>query len=369
MVRGARLCQLQRSRVPATQARPPVLFQARRSRRDPGPRRRVPSAALRTLSSGRRSPCPRTYVRNGDDRPALPGFRTLGLPAAEAPASPDAGSATALASDALQPPPLRAAAPARVGGATAVRRAPEPVSKDHVRNGDAPAPPGSRPNGHQTRGTSAIGYILLKCPSSQANGGADNGGAENARASETIEGLSKARGLTLVTIARDLKTTRGEAQARPALHWVLDQLIAGRAQTLVVARLADLTDNAATLSRLLRWLRRARSNAHRERPRLGHLDKKRSAHGQRTGPRGRMGTRPHLDAHPPRPRGRSRARSRRRSPDRHGCSGNQGSHPSHARRRDDAASNRRRPERRTRPHAARSDHVATLERPVSNGTP
>ena len=45
----------------------------------------------------------------------------------------------------------------------------------------------------------------------------------------------------------------GEQRARPALQWALAQIAEGKADTLVVARLGDLSPSVATLSPLLRW--------------------------------------------------------------------------------------------------------------------
>jgi DNA invertase Pin-like site-specific DNA recombinase len=71
---------------------------------------------------------------------------------------------------------------------------------------------------------------------------------------EAIRGICAAARLDLRRIVRDVEAAPGDPQTRPALRWTLDQLAADEAQTLVVARLGDLTDTAAGLPELLRWL-------------------------------------------------------------------------------------------------------------------
>jgi DNA invertase Pin-like site-specific DNA recombinase len=93
-------------------------------------------------------------------------------------------------------------------------------------------------------GTSALGYVLVD--RTPGEGQEDPG--------EAIRTLCAARRLNLRRIARDVEAAPGDAQARPALRWALDQLAADEAQTLVVARLGHLTDTAAGLPELLRWL-------------------------------------------------------------------------------------------------------------------
>ncbi len=81
------------------------------------------------------------------------------------------------------------------------------------------------------------------------------GAGENAEdPGEAIRAECAARRLNLRRIARDVEAAPGDAQARPALRWALDQLAEEEAQTLVVARLGHLTDTAAGLPELLRWL-------------------------------------------------------------------------------------------------------------------
>lgn len=73
-------------------------------------------------------------------------------------------------------------------------------------------------------------------------------------ASEPIQARCRARGLTLITIARDTQATRTDGRERPALRWTLQQLADDHAQTLIVTHLNHLGDNPAQLAQLLRWL-------------------------------------------------------------------------------------------------------------------
>ena len=113
---------------------------------------------------------------------------------------------------------------------------------------DAPAGDGPVVTQEVASRVSAIGYVLVSRPGPHAKLGAARGDAD-----ETIRALCDAHRVTLASIARDVEGPRGDAGARPGLRWALDQLVADRAQTLVVARLAHLTDSAAALSELLRW--------------------------------------------------------------------------------------------------------------------
>jgi DNA invertase Pin-like site-specific DNA recombinase len=91
-------------------------------------------------------------------------------------------------------------------------------------------------------GDSALGYMLVD----RATNGGDPGKA--------IRELCGSRGYRLGKVVRDVEVAAGDQQARPALRWVLDQLAADEAQILVVAELGHLTDTAADLPDLLRWL-------------------------------------------------------------------------------------------------------------------
>jgi DNA invertase Pin-like site-specific DNA recombinase len=58
---------------------------------------------------------------------------------------------------------------------------------------------------------------------------------------------------TLEKVIHDALPERGRASARPGLAHALDEIGAGRARGLVVARLRDLTDSVTELGPLLRW--------------------------------------------------------------------------------------------------------------------
>jgi DNA invertase Pin-like site-specific DNA recombinase len=150
-----------------------------------------------------------------------------------------AGPATALAvgASAVASPGSPAAAPATLPAtssaapATAVAAAPS-------------APPGRfSPKVERWVGTPALGYVLVS--RSDGEDAEDPG--------EAIRALCNAQRLNLRRIVRDVEATHGDAQGRPALEWALDQLDAGEAQTLLVARLGHLSDSAAGLPELLRW--------------------------------------------------------------------------------------------------------------------
>jgi DNA invertase Pin-like site-specific DNA recombinase len=108
---------------------------------------------------------------------------------------------------------------------------------------EEPDPP-ETPSNERLPGTSALGYVLVsRTP-----------GEEAEDAGEAIRALCASRRLNLRRIARDVEAAPGDAQARPALRWALDQLAQDEAQTLVVAKLGHVTDTAAGLPALLRWL-------------------------------------------------------------------------------------------------------------------
>lgn len=133
---------------------------------------------------------------------------------------------------------------------SAALRVPQRVSTDRPVHGHARrAAQRSNTTAHAANETSALGYVFLNTPDPAQPDRDEPGAADRA-----IQALCDQRRMALISITRDVEGTGGNARARPALRWVLDQLAAGHAQTLVVARLADLSDTAATLSELLRWL-------------------------------------------------------------------------------------------------------------------
>jgi DNA invertase Pin-like site-specific DNA recombinase len=137
----------------------------------------------------------------------------------------------------------RAAAPAPAAPQPEPALRPEPAPREEPEppeEPDAPEAPASEPS----QGSSALGYVLVsRRPGEKQE---DPGAA--------IRALCASQRLTLRRIARDVETAPGETQARPALRWVLDQLAEDEAQTLVVAKLGHLTNTAAGLPELLRWL-------------------------------------------------------------------------------------------------------------------
>jgi DNA invertase Pin-like site-specific DNA recombinase len=83
---------------------------------------------------------------------------------------------------------------------------------------------------------SALGYVFVD----------DDGGLGSSAA--TIRGWCKARGLALATVVHD-----AGGGHRRSLAWALEQIDAGGAELLVVARLRDLASDARDLVPLLRW--------------------------------------------------------------------------------------------------------------------
>ncbi len=63
--------------------------------------------------------------------------------------------------------------------------------------------------------------------------------------------------LSLGRVVHDIEAHTGERGSGPALRWALDQIAAGEASTLVVARLRTLSPNVASLPRLLHWFTEA----------------------------------------------------------------------------------------------------------------
>ena len=119
--------------------------------------------------------------------------------------------------------PKAAPAPA---AASAPERAPAPVIEPEL-----PPEPDSR----------AIGYV---CVPSASNG-------ELRKQSEAVTAYCESRGLSLASVAHDVES--GGREQRPSLAWALEQLANQEAETLVVARLRDLSSNVAKLAPLLSW--------------------------------------------------------------------------------------------------------------------
>jgi DNA invertase Pin-like site-specific DNA recombinase len=70
--------------------------------------------------------------------------------------------------------------------------------------------------------------------------------------SRAIAECCQGRGLALQRVVHDSPGAAGD-HGRPALRWALQQIAAGEASVLVVARLRDLSSNVANLTPLLRW--------------------------------------------------------------------------------------------------------------------
>jgi hypothetical protein len=83
---------------------------------------------------------------------------------------------------------------------------------------------------------SALGYVFV-----------DDGGGPGSSAA-AIRDWCKARGLALATVVHD-----AGGGHRRSLAWALEQIDAGAAELLVVARLRDLASDARDLVPLLRW--------------------------------------------------------------------------------------------------------------------
>lgn len=110
-----------------------------------------------------------------------------------------------------------------------IRRAPrEPVA--------APSPePQAEPEGR------AIGYICVP--------DASNGDLREQTAA--VKAFCEQEGLELASVVHDVESSGREQ--RPSLAWALEQIAADEAETLVVARLHDLSSNVANLAPLLSW--------------------------------------------------------------------------------------------------------------------
>jgi DNA invertase Pin-like site-specific DNA recombinase len=191
----------------------------------------------------------RTARHRRDERPyvATPGLQLAGrmAPGTSSERRRDAAHAP------VAPGGVTAAAPATshqpAGASAATQPASDMSSATHHASGASTASrhsSGGSIANHHAIGTSALGYVLV---SRSAN-------EELEEAGEAIRTACAARRLTLRRIARDAEAAAGDVQARPALSWILDQLAEDEAQTLVVARLGDLTDTAAGLPELFHWL-------------------------------------------------------------------------------------------------------------------
>ena len=110
--------------------------------------------------------------------------------------------------------------------ASAPERAPAPVVEPEL-----PPEPVNR----------AIGYV---CVPSVSNG-------ELRKQSEAVTAYCESRGLSLASVVHDVES--GGREQRPSLAWALEQLANQEAETLVVARLRDLSSNVAKLAPLLSW--------------------------------------------------------------------------------------------------------------------
>ena len=87
----------------------------------------------------------------------------------------------------------------------------------------------------------AIGYL---CVPSAANG-------DLREQTAAVTSFCADRGLDLQTVVHDVECAPRDH--RPSLAWALEQLAAERAETLIVARLRDLSSNVANLAPLLSW--------------------------------------------------------------------------------------------------------------------
>jgi DNA invertase Pin-like site-specific DNA recombinase len=103
-----------------------------------------------------------------------------------------------------------------------------------------PGPP-SPPVAATGDGRRALGYVLRE---------RDTAPVQLAARIEELEAWCSAAGVTLVDVVHDVAS---EQRARPSLQWALAQIAERKADTLVVARLSDLSPSAVTLSPLLRW--------------------------------------------------------------------------------------------------------------------
>ena len=107
-----------------------------------------------------------------------------------------------------------------------------------------PAPPPAAwepPTSAASDGHRALGYVLHERGIAPV---------ELATRIEELHTWCSAADLTLQDVVHDVA---GDHRARPSLQWALAQIAERRADTLVVARLSDLSPSAVSLSPLLRW--------------------------------------------------------------------------------------------------------------------
>jgi DNA invertase Pin-like site-specific DNA recombinase len=89
----------------------------------------------------------------------------------------------------------------------------------------------------------ALGYVLRP---------RDDAPEQLAPQTQAIAAWCTANGVRLTDVVHDVAAP-GEQRARPSLQWALAQVAERKADTLVVARLGDLSGSVASLSPLLGW--------------------------------------------------------------------------------------------------------------------
>ena len=113
-----------------------------------------------------------------------------------------------------------------------------------VRGVPAPAPVEEPPPAAVTESETvdrAIGYV---CVPSGSNG-------DLREQTANVTSFCAEQGLDLSSVVHDVECPPRDQ--RPSLAWALEQLAAEKAETLVVARLRDLSSNVANLAPLLSW--------------------------------------------------------------------------------------------------------------------
>jgi DNA invertase Pin-like site-specific DNA recombinase len=118
----------------------------------------------------------------------------------------------------------------------------EPPGADVV--GDPPLVRAAEPAADATRARRALGYTCLPAEDRERELAADAG---------EIEGWCEDGGLALLKIVRDDEPQSADRPLAPGLAWALDEIAAGRADTLVVPRLRCLSPTVGQLPALLRW--------------------------------------------------------------------------------------------------------------------
>ena len=103
---------------------------------------------------------------------------------------------------------------------------------------------GSAADAEPTTALPALGYTCVP---------PDDKGRELAIDTEKITAWCADSELPVPKMVHDVESPKGQRGGGPALHWALDQLATGEADTLVVPRLRDLAPNVAKLPPLLRW--------------------------------------------------------------------------------------------------------------------